>query len=44
MDKNIAYPYEPGSIFKTFTHAIGLDQNEISLYDAYEDRESQVKV
>ena len=44
VDKNIAYPYEPGSIFKWFTFAIGLDQNEIALYDRYEDPESQVKV
>lgn len=44
VDKNIAYPYEPGSIFKSFTVAIGLDQNEIDLYDWYEDPESEVKV
>jgi cell division protein FtsI/penicillin-binding protein 2 len=44
VDKNIAYPYEPGSIFKAFTFAIWLDQNEIALYDRYEDKESQVKV
>ncbi len=44
VDKNIAYPYEPGSVFKAFTFAIGLDQNEIDLYDRYEDPESQVKV
>lgn len=44
VDKNIAYPYEPGSIFKTFTMAIGLDQNEIGLYDWYDDPESEVKV
>lgn len=44
VDKNIAYPYEPGSIFKPFTFGIGLDQNEIDLYDWYEDQESQVKV
>ncbi|AKH32382.1 Stage V sporulation protein D [candidate division SR1 bacterium Aalborg_AAW-1] len=44
VDKNIAYPYEPGSIFKAFTFAIGLDQNEIDLYDRYADPESQVKV
>ena len=44
VDKNIAYPYEPGSIFKAFTFAIGLDQNEIALYDRYEDRDSQIKV
>lgn len=44
VDKNIAYPYEPGSIFKAFTFAIWLDQSEIGLYDQYEDMESQVKV
>lgn len=44
VDKNIAYPYEPGSVFKAFTFWIGLDQNEISLYDRYEDKDSQVKV
>jgi cell division protein FtsI/penicillin-binding protein 2 len=44
VDKNIAYPYEPWSIFKTFTFGVWLDQNEIELYDWYEDRDSQVKV
>ena len=44
VDKNIAYPYEPGSIYKAFTFAIGLDQNEIDLYDRYDDPESKVKV
>lgn len=44
VDKNIAYPGEPGSIFKAFTYAIGLDQGEIDMYDWYEDPESKVKV
>ncbi|HCB51439.1 TPA: hypothetical protein DEP21_02580 [Patescibacteria group bacterium] len=30
-------PYEPGSIFKPFTVSIGLDLDEISLYDFYND-------
>ncbi len=37
IDKNIAQPYEPGSIIKPFTTAIGLDSDEISLYDYYDD-------
>jgi cell division protein FtsI/penicillin-binding protein 2 len=37
VDKNIAFPYEPGSIFKAFTVGIGLDNDEISLYDFYQD-------
>lgn len=37
VDKNISYSYEPWSIFKTFTVAIGLDSDEISLYDFYND-------
>ena len=37
VDKNIAMPYEPGSIFKPFTVSIGLDLDEISLYDFYND-------
>lgn len=37
IDKNIAQPYEPGSIIKPFTTAIGLDSDEISLYDYYTD-------
>lgn len=43
VDKNIKYPYEPGSIMKAFTVAIGLDSDEISLYDFYEDK-GEVKV
>ena len=37
VDKNIAMPYEPGSIFKAFTMGIALDLDEISLYDMYTD-------
>lgn len=37
IDKLIAYPYEPGSIFKPITASIGLDIDEISLYDRYYD-------
>ena len=37
VDKNIAMPYEPGSIFKAFTMWIALDLDEISLYDFYND-------
>lgn len=44
VDKNIAYPYEPWSIFKVFTYAIGLDQREIEPYDYYEDPKWEAKV
>lgn len=37
VDKNIALSYEPGSIIKPFTTAVGLDSDEISLYDYYTD-------
>ena len=30
-------PYEPGSVFKAFTVAIGLDTDEIRFYDPYND-------
>lgn len=43
VDKNISTPFEPGSIFKAFTMAIGLDTDEIRLYDYYQD-DGQVKV
>ena len=36
-DKNISLPYEPGSIFKGITMGVGLDTDEIWLYDFYED-------
>jgi cell division protein FtsI/penicillin-binding protein 2 len=44
VDKNIAYPYEPWSIFKAFTFDIWLDQSEIDLYDRYTDLNSEIKV
>lgn len=37
VDKNISMPYEPWSIFKAFTVGIGVDLDEISLYDFYQD-------
>ncbi|MDD3263036.1 MAG: penicillin-binding protein 2 [Candidatus Absconditabacteria bacterium] len=37
VDKNIAMPYEPGSIFKAFTVGIGIDLDEINMYDFYQD-------
>lgn len=43
VDKNISMPYEPGSIFKAFTVGIGIDLDEISLYDFYQDT-NEVKV
>ena len=43
VDKNISTPFEPGSIFKAFTMAIGLDTDEIRLYDYYQD-DGEVKV
>lgn len=38
IDKNIASPYEPGSIFKAITVGIGLDSDTISLQDTYFDK------
>ncbi len=38
VDKNISYPYDPWSIFKTITFWIWLDTNEITRYQFYEDR------
>ena len=37
VDKNIASTFEPWSIFKAFTMAIGLDSDEIRLDDHYQD-------
>lgn len=37
VDKNISFPYEPGSIFKAFTLGWWLDSDEITLYDFYTD-------
>lgn len=38
IDKNTALAYEPGSIFKAITAGIGLDIDEIELYDTYYDK------
>lgn len=38
IDKTISLAYEPGSIFKPITVAIGLDADEIGLYDLYYDK------
>ena len=38
VDNNISTPFEPGSIFKSFTTAIGLDTDEVSLSDTYVDK------
>lgn len=43
VDKNISMAYEPWSIFKAFTVAIGLDTDEIRFYDPYNDP-GEVKV
>ena len=43
VDKNIWSAYEPWSVFKAFTVALGLDSDEISLYDFYSDP-GEVKV
>jgi cell division protein FtsI/penicillin-binding protein 2 len=37
VDKNISTPFEPGSVFKAFTVAIGFDTDEIRGYDFYQD-------
>ncbi len=37
VDKNISTVFEPGSIFKAFTMAIGLDSDEVRLDDYYQD-------
>jgi cell division protein FtsI/penicillin-binding protein 2 len=44
VDKNIAFPYEPGSIIKPFTVSAGLDNDEISLYDYYSDPQWEIKI
>jgi cell division protein FtsI/penicillin-binding protein 2 len=44
VDKNIAFPYEPWSIMKPFTVSAGLDNDEISLYDFYEDPKWEVTI
>lgn len=40
VDKNIASPYEPWSIFKAFTLAIWIDTDEINMFDKYQDNMS----
>ncbi len=29
MDRNVAVPFEPGSVFKALTMAIGMDTDEV---------------
>lgn len=43
VDKNISVAFEPGSIFKAFTVAIGMDTDETSFEESYND-EGSVKV
>ncbi len=37
IDKNVSMAYEPWSVFKAFTVAVGLDTDEIRFYDMYND-------
>ena len=37
VDKNISFPYEPGSVFKALTLGIGIDSDSLGLYDFYFD-------
>jgi len=37
VDKNISFPYEPGSIFKALTLGIAIDSDSLSMYDFYYD-------
>lgn len=37
MDRNISVPFEPGSVFKAITMAIGMDTDEIRWTDFYDD-------
>lgn len=37
VDKNIAYAYEPWSVFKTITLGIAIDSDTLSMYDFYND-------
>lgn len=37
MDRNISVPFEPGSVFKTFTTSIWMDTDEIRWTDFYDD-------
>lgn len=38
VDKTIKYAYEPGSVFKPLTVAIGIDTDEITFKDYYNDK------
>jgi cell division protein FtsI/penicillin-binding protein 2 len=40
VDRSIKYAYEPWSVFKPLTVAIGIDSDEIDLYDFYQDKGS----
>lgn len=37
VDKNISFPYEPGSIFKALTLASWIDSDSVGLYEFYND-------
>lgn len=37
LNRNISLPYEPGSIFKPISVAIGIDSSSVWLYDYYDD-------
>lgn len=37
VDKNISFPYEPGSVFKALTLGIGIDSDALSMFDFYFD-------
>lgn len=37
VDKNISYPYEPGSVFKSITLGIGIDSDALGLYEYHND-------
>ncbi len=37
VDKNIAFPYEPGSVFKAITLGVWIDSDALSMYDFYND-------
>lgn len=44
VDKNISYPYDPWSIFKTITYGIWLDTKEINRFEFYEDPDNFIKI
>lgn len=37
VNKNISYPYEPGSIFKAITLWVWVDSDSLSMYEYYDD-------